>query len=52
MRENSVGTDNSLTCPVCRKRFERSGIRLASHIETAMASEIVKCGDCHDKVSY
>ena len=47
----SSGGGNSLMCPVCRKRFEKRDIRLASDVERAMASEIVKCVDCHDEVS-
>ena len=50
MTKNSAG--NCFTCPVCRKGFERSGIRLAADLERAMTTEVVKCMDCHQQVSY
>lgn len=43
---------NSQTCPVCRERFEKSNIRLAVDVETAMAAETVRCTDCQRKVSF
>ena len=49
MTQSSTG--NSFTCPVCRKGFERSGIRLANDLERAMTTEIVICVDCHMQVS-
>lgn len=50
MTQSSTG--GGLTCPVCRKRFERSGIRIASDVEREMATEMVRCVDCRIKVSY
>lgn len=49
MTQSSAG--NSFTCPVCRKGFERSGIRLANDLEKGMANEVVVCADCHMRVS-
>ena len=47
----SSGGGKVLTCAVCRKMFDKSGIRIARDVETAMATEVVTCADCHSKVS-
>lgn len=35
---------------MCRKTFEKSGIRLASDVENTITIEMVKCVDCQHKV--
>ena len=50
--ESSGGGGDGLTCAVCRKRFDKSGIRIARDVETTMATEVVNCPDCHNEVSY
>ena len=47
----SSGGGKALTCAVCRKMFDKSGIRIAHDVETAMATEVVNCADCHSEVS-
>ena len=49
---NEAAADRGLRCAVCRKPFDKSSIRIARDVQTAIVNEVVTCKDCSRQVSH